>query len=58
MWQREFIITNTLDHKMIYSAAALLFSLTANSFDLAEIPLARSSSPSISLGLVIVVLYT
>lgn len=58
MWQREFIITNTLDHKMIYSAAALLFSLTANSFDLAEILPACSSSPSISLGLVIVVLYT
>lgn len=48
MWQREFIITNTLDHKMIYSAVSLLFSLTVNSFDLAEIPLACSSSPSIS----------
>lgn len=50
MWQREFIITNTLDHKMIYSAVSLLFSLTVNSFDLTEIPLACSSSPSISLA--------
>lgn len=50
MWQREFIITNTLDHKMIYSAVSLLFSLTVNSFDLAEIPLACSSLPSISLA--------
>lgn len=33
---------------MIYSAGALLFSLAANSFDLAQIPPARSSSPSIS----------
>lgn len=50
MWQREFIITNTLDHKMIYSAVSLLFSLTVNGFDLAEIPPACSSSPSISLA--------
>lgn len=33
---------------MIYSAVSLLFSLAANSFDLAQIPPARSSSPSIS----------
>lgn len=50
MWHREFIITNTLDHKMIYSAVSLLFSLAVNSFDLAEIPLACSSSPSILLA--------
>lgn len=50
MWQREFIITNTLDHKMIYSAVSLLFSLTVNGFDLAEISMACSSSPSISLA--------
>lgn len=37
MWQREFIITNTLDHKMIYSAVSLLFSLTVNGFDLDEV---------------------
>lgn len=56
MWQREFIITNTLDHKMIYSAVSLLFSLTVNSFDLTEISPACSSSPSISAALVIVLL--
>lgn len=50
MWQREFIITNTLDHKMIYSAVSLLFSLTVNGFDLAKISLACSASPSISLA--------
>lgn len=44
----EFIITNTLDYKMIYSGVSLLFSLTANSFDLAEITPACSSPPSIS----------
>lgn len=48
MWQREFIITNTLGHKMIYSARSLLFSLTVNGFDFVKIPLACSSSPSIS----------
>lgn len=33
MWLREFIIANTLGHKMIYSGGSLLFSLAANSFD-------------------------
>lgn len=37
MWLREFIITNTLGHKMIYSAGSLLFSLAVNSFDSLEI---------------------
>lgn len=37
MWLREFIIANTLGHKMIYSAGSLLFSLAVNSFDSAEI---------------------
>lgn len=37
MWLREFIIANTLGHKMIYSAGSLLFSLALNSFDSAEV---------------------
>lgn len=36
MWQREFIITNTLDHKMIYSTDSLLVSLAVNRFDSAR----------------------
>lgn len=47
MWQREFITANTLDHTVIYSALPLLFSLTVNGFDWAEILLAP---PSISLA--------
>lgn len=37
MWLYEFIIANTLSHKMIYSGGSLLFSLVANSFDLPAI---------------------
>lgn len=37
MWPREFIIANTLGHKMIYSAGSLLFSLAVNSFDSADV---------------------
>lgn len=53
MWLHEFIIANTLGHKMIYSGGSLLFSLAANSFDLpAILPIL-----SINLaGLVIVLL--
>lgn len=42
MWLREFIIANTLGHKMIYSRGSLLFSLAANSFDSPAIELILS----------------
>lgn len=45
MWLREFIIANTLGHKMIYSAGSLLFSLAVNSFDSGE------SLPILSINL-------